>query len=514
MEEIKNKINYIFSKLIATKKDGKYVHPFFFDILKVIKYKKRIFDANTKNIFNFQKEDLLLRKEIIYNIRENRLKLTTDIEKRRKNYELFDSNKIKLIYNSVTKGESIKSIQNLVNEVSYMLIPSTVKVDKNFTLDNFYPGVNGYEYLDKKEVNMLIGGRKVINIAIIGTGPVGLFLALYLNFYYNKGSLGNEPLVRTILFDNRIEDYKGKIYRKPFTRERPFATNSSYFSTIFEKIFCLEEQKDYLYFNINVLEYILFSKVHVDKIPIHFWSADSKKVNDTLKNLNIEVLFDCTGGRLMRNYCNQDNEICNIDIYDWISEDTYSNIPKDIRFELSKEYNLKQEHVRDLITTIPSQNLVIFNKNDKFVKNYFYASLTCYNFKSLKWKDKIDINIENDFDLKTYVDLKEKYMHIEDLNQVCRVIKDSNERNKIYQFYKKFINKKNINNKDYIISFDVWHTYMRHSIECSRVIDVNNHKYLYVGAGDTIFHSHWVVGAGMNRTIDFAVKCSNLLLML
>ena len=55
---------------------------------------------------------------------------------------------------------------------------------------------------------------------------------------------------------------------------------------------------------------------------------------------------------------------------------------------------------------------------------------------------------------------------------------------------------------------------MRHSIECSRVVNHNSHKYLYIGAGDTIFHSHWVVGAGLNRTIDFAVKCSNLLLML
>ena len=514
MEEIKNKINYIFSKLIATKKEGKYVHPFFLDILRVMRYKKYVFNINPKYKFNFDKDDMTLRKEIINKINEDRIKLTSDIEKRRQNYETFDSEKIKEIYNSVINGESIKNIQILVNEVSYMLIPSSIKFDKNFSLENYFPGPNGYEFMDKKEANMLIGGRRVINIAIVGAGPIGLFLALYLNFFYNKSSLGNEPLVRTIIFDNRIEEYKGKVYRKPFTRERPFATDSSYFSTIFDKIFCLEEQRDYLYFNINVLEYMLFSKVHVDKIPIHFWSADTKKVNDTMKDLNIEVLFDCTGGRLMRNYCNNETEVCNIDSYEWITEEAFANIPKDIRNDLSKEYNVKPEFVRDLITTIPSQNLVIFNKNEKFVKNYFYASLTCYNFKLLKWKDKIDINIENEVDLKTYLELKGKYLYIEDLNQVCRVIKDSNERNKIYQFYKKFMKKKNINNKEYIISFDVWHTYMRHSIECSRVVNHNSHKYLYIGAGDTIFHSHWVVGAGMNRTIDFAVKCSNLLLML
>ena len=134
MEEIKNKINYIFSKLIATKKEGKYVHPFFLDILRVMKYKKYVFNINPKYKFNFDKDDMALRKEIINKINEDRLKLTSDIETRRQNYETFDSEKIKQIYNSVINGESIKNIQVLVNEVSYMLIPSSIKFDKNFSL--------------------------------------------------------------------------------------------------------------------------------------------------------------------------------------------------------------------------------------------------------------------------------------------------------------------------------------------------------------------------------------------
>ena len=39
------------------------------------------------------------------------------------------------------------------------------------------------------------------------------------------------------------------------------------------------------------------------------------------------------------------------------------------------------------------------------------------------------------------MELKGKYFYIEDLSQICRIIKDSNERNKIYQFYKKFMKK-------------------------------------------------------------------------
>ena len=69
MEEINNKINFLFSKLFATKKDGKYVHPFFNDILRVIKFKKNIFTINPKYKFNFNKEDMVMRKEIFDDIK-------------------------------------------------------------------------------------------------------------------------------------------------------------------------------------------------------------------------------------------------------------------------------------------------------------------------------------------------------------------------------------------------------------------------------------------------------------
>ena len=132
MEEINNKINFLFSKLFATKKDGKYVHPFFNDILRVIKFKKNIFTINPKYKFNFNKEDMVMRKEILDDIIKSRSKLSNDIEKRRTNYLSFDSEKVQAIYESVMNGESIKNIQFLVNEVSYMLIPSNIKLDKDF----------------------------------------------------------------------------------------------------------------------------------------------------------------------------------------------------------------------------------------------------------------------------------------------------------------------------------------------------------------------------------------------
>ena len=67
------------------------------------------------------------------------------------------------------------------------------------------------------------------------------------------------------------------------------------------------------------------------------------------------------------------------------------------------------------------------------------------------------------------------------------------------------------NYDDYIIEFDIWGVYMRHGIKISDVFKVNNRDILFIGAGDTIFHSHFITGAGLNRMFDFTVKCSNML---
>ena len=67
------------------------------------------------------------------------------------------------------------------------------------------------------------------------------------------------------------------------------------------------------------------------------------------------------------------------------------------------------------------------------------------------------------------------------------------------------------NQNNYLFKFDVWGVYMRHQIKISDVIHINNKKILFIGAGDTIFHSHFITGAGLNRIFDFTVKCANQL---
>ena len=102
-----------------------------------------------------------------------------------------------------------------------------------------------------------------INIAIIGAGPVGLFLACYLHKYYNTNyGLNDHPRVNIIIFDNRIINSG---LRKPYTRRRNFAFSSSFFSYIIPKIYSWsKENKQELFMNIYILEYILFTKAYYD----------------------------------------------------------------------------------------------------------------------------------------------------------------------------------------------------------------------------------------------------------
>ena len=52
---------------------------------------------------------------------------------------------------------------------------------------------------------------------------------------------------------------------------------------------------------------------------------------------------------------------------------------------------------------------------------------------------------------------------------------------------------------------------MKHAIEISRVVNYKEHNFIYVASGDTIYHSHFITGSGLNRTITFAVKCANFI---
>ena len=450
MDEIKNKINYSFTHLFNMPK-----HPFFMDLRRVNKISKNYIEYQN----SFVKNKIPYKKTTLPN-EEN---VITEKKKELSNIKLINFNK------QLKVNNSYPTILKIVSQISKYLIKSNVS--------NYEKLYNSF----KKDSNK-------INIAIIGAGPVGLFLSIYLQIYYNKGSLNNYPKVNIVVFDNRIEKSK---FRKPYSRYRPFSTSSDFLPIALPKLYCYQKNEQNLYLNIYLLEYMLFAKARLKfNIPFIFEDYKWNDYKNIFEKADIDVMFDCTGGRLDHNIFK------NINI-DWLK-----NISK-IDRNIMKQLNINRNE--NLV------KLIDYPKDKKFKKNHFYGSLVIYD-KELNFVNKVDIDINDSSDLIILSNVKKKYYSFENTLKIISNFKDNTCRNFLNTMLLKNKNKDNYNN--YLFSFDVWEIYIRHCIQPCEIFKVNKKNILYIGAGDTIFHSHFITGAGLNRTLNFSIKCANIITLL
>ena len=148
-------------------------------------------------------------------------------------------------------------------------------------------------------------------------------------------------------------------------------------------------------------------------------------------------------------------------------------------------------------------------EKNNFINNYYYSTITVFTLekgKKLSFYDKYDIDVQNYYDLKLFTRLKSKFYNKEGVLEICKKIHNNDFRSFIYNI----INELNIN-ENIVFKFDLFSTYIKHSLIVSKPVNFENHNFLYIGAGDTIFHSHFITGSGLNRTINFAVKCANFI---
>ena len=167
--------------------------------------------------------------------------------------------------------------------------------------------------------------------------------------------------------------------------------------------------------------------------------------------------------------------------------------------EGSEEY---LKFIEKLIVKLFGENSYqLTEKNAEIFDNYYYGSINIYNNNIVI--SKFDLDIKNKHDFKLFMSLKGKRYDYSSIKKIVHLIQDNLERNYIYNSLEDF--------KDYHYEFDIFHTNMKHSLKISKVIKYKNHNFLYIGAGDTIFHGHFITGSGLNRTINFAVKCANFI---
>ena len=233
-----------------------------------------------------------------------------------------------------------------------------------------------------------------------------------------------------------------------------------------------------------MLEYILYmiATTHYN-IPMIYDNYSWDDYINIIDKGKFDVVFDCTGGRLK-------NDIINI---------------TDIDMKWLNNINLYDSVIKRKLDVNKEMNLVLLNNDSNHIINYFYGSLTLHhNDESLTFQDKFDFDVMEKEDLMYLNKIKGYYYNYKTALHLIQGIKDDNTRNFLYTI---------MQNKydEHIFTFDVWGIYIRHAIKISEVFKVKNREVLMVGMGDTIFHSHFITGAGLNRIFDFSVKCANLL---
>ena len=451
MEKIRDKINYIYQHLFNMP-----VHPFFKDIIRV------------NDIANdyVEQQEVNIKHKLPY----KNTPIPNELDKTLKYEEILTDDIINELYDKLKKNYNKKELFKIISNMTRYLIKTNV---------------NNIDELLKKFNNE---SKDKINIAIIGTGPAGLLLGCYLDLYYNTGSFNTYPKVNIILFDNRIDKYKPGL-RKPYTRQRPFSTTSPYLSLILSKIYTWDENNDYLYINLFVLEYLLFVRARKHhRLPMIYENYSWDEYKEIFKKGKIHAVFDCSGGRL--------------------ETDVFSNIDSEWLNKIDKI----NRSINKQLMIIPQENivhLVDYPKEKKFKKNHFYGSLTILNNNNeLSYYNKYDIDINLVNDLLLLKSIKNKIYTYKNLIEILKNFKDDINRNFLYTV---LIEKKD-KYKNKLFTFDLWSVYIRHAIKPSEIVRIGNHTVLYIGAGDTIFHSHFITGAGLNRIINFAVKCAHLLI--
>jgi hypothetical protein len=145
-----------------------------------------------------------------------------------------------------------------------------------------------------------------LNIMILGSGPVGLYTALYLSRLYPHIDTETDFIkefssraVNVLLVDNRI--HKEGV-RMPFSRSTQFWFNILELQPFLRQIFCWDNMMKRgvtAFDNIHVLESLLYTVAYKDKVPMAFTAQfnDYTALSAFIKKEQIHILFDCTGGR-------------------------------------------------------------------------------------------------------------------------------------------------------------------------------------------------------------------------
>jgi hypothetical protein len=452
LQSIADLINSMFIKLFPS--NG--LHPYLIDMLRVEKLRKKRLD-----ILRSELED---PPKFKYEGHNELPLVSIDCIKEP---TLLSEPAINKIYDLMQKIESAKELKEILKMTSHFSIPTTVKTDLNHLLSDFRKSTS-------------------LNILIIGGGPQGLFLASYLDrIYKSKTGFQSTTPINVCVIDNRRLD---KTVREPYIRLRHFLFSSNYFSYIFPRIYSWDNsEKTTKFIPINQLELILYVNCYKNKIPIYFLNElpNLSDYHSIIHQGRFDVVFDCSGGNLNTNFI--------------VKQSWFTDAPLK-----------KTQGNYTFVENLPNNSVYLTQPKSGFPKNTHYVEI---RFIGSNKKDEYCFMMDMvELELMSFTEVEyfshfcgKKYYQIDDLKLIIENIKSSYERANVERYYQKYRQKKIV----FMVIY--FKTFTYHSIKVSHVMSVSGRQILYIGAGDTIMRGHFITGSGLNRTIDFSVKCANML---
>ena len=390
------------------------------------------------------------------------------------NYSDFNINQYFIINNRnyiPKKKISSKYVNKLYRSLmSYKDIPKWSDLESKLaSLYNYllYSNID----INKYKETLLKKTPDTINILILGAGPTGLYLANYIKQCYFLS-----PKINLLVLDNRVIN-TNKGVRLPYTRNRIFGVQLDLFSPFFPKFPCIKELTKRGGIEIKYLENLLIVLTYGNNIPIYFTDEviNQSSLIKFVKDFNINVVFDCTGDRLKNNF---------------IKNDTSNYFDKNVilssdKYEVNVDVNSNEARLywKDGMEDRYYLNIEVYDNKSKFLYSH-YANL----------------KIIYEYD----------YLLLSKLHNKCIKLK----KNKFYDVSKifdsmrdtqlsRYIKTSLLENENYYIKFYIVESQIYHKLLISGVIKNKGYECLYIGAGDTIFSSHYVIGAGLNRILNF-----------
>jgi hypothetical protein len=380
------------------------------------------------------------------------------------------------VYNNVKVSDTWDNVKELLSVIDNMLLPSTIP---NF--DKHLRNIS-----KNKDIN-------TTNIFIIGGGPIGLFTACYLHYVYNKRHRFKItfPKVNITIIDNKI---KQEGIRLPYLRIRNFVCMSNYIGLLYTRFNCWG---NYYNDSIKNLENLLYLYIYNNDIPIYFTAKCNKysNVKQYAKKGKMDIIFDCTGGRLKHNIF---SNISVGDTNNWIN---------------NLNINLENRKYKVLINEQNNYAKLVWKT--KNTHRYYFDVLFLNNDKrsiySLMNYNVISFSIMISDDTNYNIGIKNsKCMTFNNFQKLINNMKNNFEIRKIKKYLQTTYFAEYIKQIKYV-KVRVIEADLQHALKISKHIQINKHNTLYIGLGDTIFRGHFIIGAGLQRVMDITTKICNLI---